>query len=289
MSNAGRPPLETRTRHTLAVICACLGVLAGCGSGGGDSTSGGTEPDRQARRVAPPQLAPPAPVAAAPGALSGGSMWARGMTGGGGGGGGLARETFERNRAERLAREGPQRPLSERHDELVREGQERARELAAQLPASSRAALESPPNPDQSASQAVRERCTALMQANQSQLAQRGDARGTTGPAFLARCQQFPIEFFRCTDQGEAARDTPECRQQFARLDREVRTLRTQGREVTNPAERIDLLADEQWETEREEVQPETLAPEAVDQPTQRQENLERDIENERPPPVVLQ
>ena len=57
-------------------------------------------------------------------------MWARGMSGGGGGGGGLARAALERNRRERLAREGPQRPSSEREDELLRAGKEIAAAIA---------------------------------------------------------------------------------------------------------------------------------------------------------------
>lgn len=253
-------------------VGATLAALAllGCGSEG--AASGSTpEPQRRAPRATPPTVSAPAPVAAAPGALSGGSMWARGMTGGGGGGG-LARDALERNRAERLAREGPQRPLSERHDELVRDGQEIARTLAARLPASARAAFEGPPPEGQSEDQAVRDRCTAMLEGNQQQLGARGDARGTTASAFVARCRTYPMEFWRCIDQGDAGREDPECRTQFARLDREVRTLRSDGRETAHPDQRLDTLVEEQWATEREAVAPETLSEETV----------------ERPPPVVL-
>lgn len=259
----------TALRANLALAIG-LSALSACGSGDSSSTAG-PEPQRRAPHVAPPAISGPAPAAAAPGALSGGSMWARGMTGGGGGGGGLARDAFERNRQERLAREGPQRPPSERHDQLVREGQERAAELAAHLPAGMRSHFAEPPSADRSQEDELRDRCTALMEANRQALAERGD-RDVTAQAFIARCRGFGMDLWRCVDQGEAGRENPECRQQFGRLDREVRTLRAQGRETADPDQRIDGLANEQWETERDEVAPETLAPETV----------------ERPPPVVL-
>jgi hypothetical protein len=193
-------------------------------------------------------------------------MWARGMGGGGGGGGrSLARDALDRNRRERLAREGPQRPPSERHDELLRDGQEIAAALAERLPAQTREALSSPPPAGQSPDDAVRQRCQAMLQMNQQSLRARGDGAGATGGAFLSRCQRFPMELFQCTDRGEEGRSDPNCRQHFARLDREVRTLRTEGRDVEHPDQRIDTLVTDRWETEREQVAPETLAPETVD------------------------
>jgi hypothetical protein len=73
------------------------------------------------------------------------------------------------------------------------------------------------------------------------------------------------MELVQCTDRGEEGRSDPNCRQHFARLDREVRTLRTEGRDVEHPDQRIDTLVTDRWETEREQVAPETLAPETVD------------------------
>lgn len=192
-------------------------------------------------------------------------MWARGMSGGGGGGGGLARDALERNRRERQAREGPQRPPSERHDELLRDGQEIAAALAERMPAQTREALSAPPPAGQSEDEAVRERCQAMLQMNQQSLRARGDGAGGTSGAFLSRCSRFPMALFHCVDRGDEGRRDPECRQHFARVDREVRTLRTEGRDVEHPDQRIDTLVTDRWETERDEVAPETLAPETVD------------------------
>lgn len=149
-----------------------------------------------------------------------------------------------------------------------------ARELADRLPASLRAGYEGPPPEGQNADQAVRDRCAALFAANQQQLSARGDAQGATASAFASRCRSFPMEFWTCIQRGDEGRADPECRSQFARLDREMREVRTAAREVAAPEQRVDLLANEQWETERDEVAPETIAPEEV---------------VERPPPVVLE
>ncbi len=191
-------------------------------------------------------------------------MWARGGGGGGGGGGrAVGREALERNRRERAAREGPQRPPSERHDQLVREGQEISRRLAAGLPADQRAALERPPPEGGGTSdeQWVRERCDALLALNQESLQAQGDGRGLTSQAFLSQCQRNSADTFRCADRGEEGRNDPQCRQPLARLDSQVRTLQRRGDAVRNPDQRIDTLVTERWEAEREEIAPETLAP----------------------------
>lgn len=177
----------------------------------------------------------------------------------------MARDAFQRNRQERLAREGPQRPLSERHDELMRDGQEIAQALARQLPASTRTRLEAPPDESQSDRDFVRDRCQALLEANTQALGNRGEAHGATSQAFLAECRNIPAETFRCADQGQAGRENPDCRQHLAVLDRHVRTLRADARQVARPEQRIDTLVDQPWDSERESVAPEQLAPEAMD------------------------
>ncbi len=189
-------------------------------------------------------------------------MAARGRTGGGGGRP-LGRELFEQNRRERLAREGPQRPPSERHDELQRDGQALAQQLAERLSPAQRAALESR-TPAATPDEAVRERCEALLTMNREALSARGESGQTTSQAFLQRCHQFSRETFECADRGEEGREDPACRTHLQRLDREVGTLRRQGDEVRNPEQRIDSLAGEQWETEREAVAPPSLAAESV-------------------------
>lgn len=239
---------------------AALG--SGCGSGSDGAAAAGP-----VARPSPPPAAPPpaASPSAPPGVLSAGSMWARGRARSGGGGGRpMGREILERNRQERLAREGPQRPPSERREELQREGQERARELAEHLPPDVRTSLESRTAPA-TERDAVRQRCEAMLAMNEEALRERGDRGETTGPAFLARCERLPVETFNCADRGEEGRSDPDCRQHLAVLDREVRTLRRQGDEVRNPDRRIDTLVTDQWQTERQEIAPEALAPDHVD------------------------
>jgi hypothetical protein len=196
-----------------------------------------------------------------PGVLSSGSMWARGR-GGGGGGRPLGREAFEQNRRERLAREGPQRPLSERHDELQREGQELSQRLARDLPADVRSSLE---RRELSGDQGVRARCVSMAEMNEESLQARGDDVRTQSAEFVRRCQDLPPETWECVDRGAEAREDPDCRRHLAVLDREMRTLRRQGEEVQRPAQRIDTLAQDPWETERDRVAPRTLAPETVE------------------------
>lgn len=175
----------------------------------------------------------------------------------------MGREILERTRQERLAREGPRRPPSERREELQREGQERARELAERLPADVRSSLESR-TPPTSERDAVRQRCAAMLAMNEEALRERGDRGETTGSAFMQRCERLPVETFNCADRGEEGRADPDCRQHLAVLDREVRTLRRQGDDVMNPDQRLDTLVTDQWQTERREIAPEALAPEHV-------------------------
>lgn len=246
-----------RSLVTWSLLGFAASGLAACGSG---DAGGGGAPSSEARprRVEPAALSAPAPPAAAPGALSGGTMWASGAGGGGGGGGrSLAREAHDRNRRERIARMGP---LSERREDLVRQGQEVARALAAGLPEGQLAALSSP-NPDQTPAEAVRQRCTALLEMNRDALAQQGDARGTTGPAFLARCQTYPEAFWNCIDRGDEGRSDRDCNSQFARLDRETRELRREGRDVAHPEQRIDSLVEERWDSERQPIAPAQVTP----------------------------
>jgi hypothetical protein len=175
----------------------------------------------------------------------------------------MGREILERTRQERLAREGPQRPPSERREQLQREGQERARELADRLPPDVRSSLESRTAPA-SERDAIRQRCAAMLVMNEEGLRERGERGQTTGQAFIQRCERLPIETFNCADRGEEGRSDPECRQHLAVLDREVRTLRRQGDDVMHPDQRIDTLVTDQWETERREIAPEALAPDDV-------------------------
>lgn len=137
--------------------------------------------------------------------------------------------------------------------------------MAERLPAQTREALAAPPPAGQSPDDAVRERCLTMLQMNQQSLRARGDGAGGTSGAFMARCERFPMELFRCVDRGEEGRNDPDCRQHLTRVDREVRTLRNEGRDVQHPDQRIDTLVTDRWETERQEVAPESLAPETVD------------------------
>jgi len=252
-------------KQTHARLCSRLApvvltvALAACGGGGSEAAAA---PEQTRARPAPPMAQSiPGPPPAGPGGLSGGAAWARGGGGGGGGGRAVGREALERNRRERIAREGPQRPPSERHAQLLLEGQELSRRLAGGLPADQRVGLERPPEPGTSDEQWVRERCDALLALNQESLEAQGDGRGLTGQAFLSQCRRNSAETFRCADRGEEGRNDPQCRQALGRLDTQVRTLQRRGNDVRHPDQRIDSLVTDRWETEREEVAPETLAP----------------------------
>lgn len=238
--------------------------LTACG-GGGEDGAPAEAPEQRHARIVPTGLAPPAPPPAPPGTLSGGAMWAQGIGRGGGGGGGrvggrpLAREAFERNRRERIARDGA---LSQQPDVLLREGQRYSAGLAERLPPNLRQTLTSPSSPNQDPEEAVRERCQALLEMNRQTLRVEG-GRGSVAPgAFLGRCQQFPMELFSCADRGEEGRRDPECRPYFARLDREVRELRAQGEAATHPEQRLDELIDDPRQGERPSVAPSTITPE---------------------------
>ena len=192
-------------------------------------------------------------------------MWARGVgRGGGRGGRSLAQEALEQNQRERVSREGPQRPLSERHDQWMRDGQEIAAALAERLPPGTREALSGPRPVGADDDEAVQTRCRALLEMNRESLRERGDAPGSD-EAFLARCRNLPRRTLDCAERGEEGRSDPECRPHLAVLDREVRTLRGEARSVEHPDQRIDSLVAEPWEAERGRAAPDRLAPETVD------------------------